>query len=128
MSQGDCRLYVAWYAIQRNVIQNLFAEILFKPPEHERDGLIGDVYPDPPPFETLCDRRTGATAAVGVEHHIALVAARLDDALEERFGFLRRVTQTFLALDPAQHRNIVPPILVRYPFALIEVPLLIRHP
>ena len=62
---------------------------------HQGNCQIGDVNSDPFPAESLGHRDGRAAATERVEHHVALVAARLDDALQQGFRLLRGVAKTF---------------------------------
>ena len=57
-----------------------------------------DVDPDPFASEPLRDGDRRATAAEWVEHHVALVAAREDDALQQRLRLLRWVAEALVGL------------------------------
>ena len=59
----------------------------------QRDGQVGDVDADPAPAQLLRGRDRGAAAAERVEHHVAGVAAGLDDALQEGKGLLGGVAE-----------------------------------
>ena len=65
-------------------------------------------YPYPLAPQPLGDRDRCAAAAERVEHHVALVAACHDDALQQRLRLLRGVVKSFIAQN---RRNIVPQIL-----------------
>jgi len=48
---------------------------------NQRDRQMRNVNPDPLPVESLRDGHRRAAAAKGIEHHVALVAAGVQDAL-----------------------------------------------
>ena len=70
---------------------------------------MSNVDSDPMALEPLSygDRRSAA--AERVEHHVPLVAAGLDDTVQECLGFLRRVAKPFLG--PGRDRIDVNPIV-----------------
>ena len=55
---------------------------------------MGDVDADPLAVEPLGHGDGRAATAERIEHHVALVAACLDDPFEQGFGLLRGVTQS----------------------------------
>lgn len=76
---------------------------------HDGDRDVGDVDADPLPAELLRGDHGGAAAAEGVEHHVAGVGGRLDDALEEGGWFLGGITETLGGLG-TYWLNIIPNI------------------
>src|SRR5262245_6881679 len=91
----------------------------------QRHREMGDVDPDPPPLEPLRHRDCRPTPAEGVENRVTFVAARLDDPLQEGFGLLRGVAETFISLSEA---DVPPEVADRNPFLLVEVPLVAGDP
>ena len=60
---------------------------------HQVDGEVGDVNADPAAVQALGHGHGGAAAAEGVEHQVALVAAGVDDALQQGLGLLGGVAE-----------------------------------
>ena len=70
------------------------AQPLFDQP----DGKVGHVDPDPLPPQFLRRVHGGAAAAERIEHHIAGIGRGIQDALQQRHGFLGGVAEAFLGL------------------------------
>lgn len=61
------------------------------------DGEVGNIDAYPAPFQRLrCGYRCSAPTE-RIQHDIAFVAARCDDALEQGFWLLRRIAQVAFA-------------------------------
>src|SRR5271166_3897090 len=73
----------------KDVAQSLLDEI-----DRERR----DVNSNPTPLESLRGDDRSATSAERVENEVALVAARFDDAFEQRLGLLGGIAEAFLGL------------------------------
>jgi hypothetical protein len=63
---------------------------------HDAAGGGRNINADPLPLELLRRYQRRAATAEGVQHDVVLVAARLDDAFEERQRLLRRIAKGFL--------------------------------
>ena len=84
---------------------------------------MGDVYADPGAAQLLRGGDGGAAAAEGVQHHVAGVAAGLDDALQQGHRLLRGVAQRLIA---GSLLHIVPVIGNATSLRLIKVQLVLR--
>src|SRR5690242_616718 len=62
----------------------------------EADSEMCDVYADPPSFEALRHGNRRPAAAERIEHEIALVAACLDNPLEQPLRLLRGIPEALL--------------------------------
>ena len=62
---------------------------------HEGDGEVSNVHADPLALQLLGggDRRAASTERV--EHHVALVGGRLDDAFQESLRLLGWIAEAF---------------------------------
>ena len=78
------------------------AEAVVKAVADQGDGQVGDVDTDPAAVEALGGDGGGAAAAEGVEDDVALVAAGVDDALQQGLGLLGGVAEAFLC--PSAYR------------------------
>ena len=88
----------------------IIAEGVVQAVPDQRDGQVGNVDADPAAVEPFRRGHRCTTPAERVQHHVALVAAGPDDALQQCFGFLRGVAEAFFWLN--MHRgHIVPKIL-----------------
>jgi hypothetical protein len=59
---------------------------------------VRDVDADPVPAELLRRVDSGATAAEGIQHYVADVAAGVEDPLKQCERFLRLIAEPFLRL------------------------------
>lgn len=75
--------------------------------------MDGDIDANPAALELMDCLKCGGTAAKGVEHHITLVAAGLDDALQQRQRLLRGIAYAFPGLG-IDGDNVVPHIIERH--------------
>lgn len=69
------------------------------------DGFFVLVDADPLSVKLFCGGERGAATAVWVKHDVTFGAGRFDDAFEQSYGFLCRVTGTFFG---ACDRDICP--------------------
>ena len=76
-----------------------------QPLENQTNRRVGTIDPNPAPPESLGHRHRRATAAIGIEHQIAGVAARPNDPLEQSLGLLGRIAES-LARGAPDHINI----------------------
>ena len=89
---------------------------------HKIDGQISDVDSNPAALEAFGHGNGRATAAEGIENDIPLVAAGLDDPLEESFWLLRGVAQAFLGAR-VNRVDICPDISREYARHFVKVAL-----
>src|SRR5258706_1777401 len=92
----------------------------------EADCEVGNVNSDPPALEPLRDRDGCSASAERIEHNSALIAARPDDALQERLRLLSRVAES-LCRSGIERRNVRPDIGQRLSPLLVEETLEARH-
>ena len=95
LKKGAGAADVAGFADHLVVAAGVEVEHILEAGLHQRDGQVGDVYAEPLAVELLGGSHGGATAAEGVENHVALVGRGLDDAFEEGLGFLGGVAEAF---------------------------------
>ena len=82
----------------------------------EAGGELGNVDADPLAAQRFGRVHGGAAAAEGVEHGVAFVGRRFNDAIHQGERFLRRVAEAFTVCS-SQIRNICPNI-VEFPSRL----------
>ena len=75
----------------------ILAERIAQPALDQIDGEIGDINADPLPPGLLCRVYRRAATAERVEHHVAFVAARGNDAFQQSQWLLRRIAEGFVA-------------------------------
>jgi hypothetical protein len=90
-------------------------EGVFQAALNQRDGEVRYVYADPPAAEFLRGVDRGAAAAERVEHHVAGVAARGQDAFKQGDGLLCGIAKP-LGCRSAQHLDISPHVADRCTF------------
>jgi hypothetical protein len=61
------------------------------PDQRNSNVILIPLHADPMAMQFFRDRTRRATAEEWVEHHIAGIGTGKDDAVQQRFGFLRRV-------------------------------------
>jgi hypothetical protein len=72
---------------------------------------VGDVNTGPLAVELLRRRYRRAAAAERVQHHIPFVGGRLDDAFQQRQGFLGGVAEAYIPTGLPDWIDVVPNIL-----------------
>src|SRR5437762_10571277 len=87
---------------------------------NERDRKMRNVDSDPAPIQLMRGGNGRAAAAEGIKDNIPLVTASFDNPLQQSFGFLRRVSQTFLGLG-INWRNVFPQVLNFVAWLLVEI-------
>ena len=87
---------------------------------HEIDGLSREVDSDPPPPELFCSDAGRGASAERVQHHVAFVTRRPDDAFQQRERLLRRVARSFPVLR-RQGRNVGDNVLGPHALHLVEI-------
>ena len=93
---------------------------------HQADGEVGDVNPDPAAVEAFGHYGRCAAAAERVQDEVAFVAAGADDAVQQRFRLLSRITETFRRTR-AQRRDVRPDVLYRHARHFVQVAFVARH-
>src|SRR5690606_38557552 len=68
---------------------------LLHPVLDQTNRQVRNVYAHPRPTESLGNSHRSPAPTEGIQHHIPRITARSDDSLEQRFRFLRWVTQPF---------------------------------
>src|SRR5438105_2992528 len=86
---------------------DFFAEGVAEPTLDQIDREISDIDADPFPAKFLRRVNGGTASAERIEHDIARITARVDDALKKSEWLLSWITQSFLGLG-INWRNIVP--------------------
>ena len=84
------------------------------------DRQVRDVDADPAAAELLRRGDGRAAATERIEHHVAGVAAGLDDAFQQGDGLLRGVAEAFGGLG-IDRRNVSPNVLQRHPLHFVKV-------
>ena len=85
----------------------------------EGNGELRHVNADPVATEFLGGVNRRAAAAERIQHHVAGIAAGLDDPLQQRHGLLRRVAETFVRCI-SNPLNVCPNIANGFSFLLVE--------
>lgn len=86
--QSPRRIHVGGHAVELDGIRHLFSKLRFQPPQHKHDGLIRDVNAQPLPPQSLRDGDGRSAPTKGIQHHIARIGRRENDAFEQPFRFL----------------------------------------
>ena len=90
------RLQAIRNGLEQGVDQPVFGAVgVLQAVLDERNGQLRHVNADPVAAEFLGGVNRRAAAAERVQHHVAGIAAGLDDPLQQRHGLLRRVAETF---------------------------------
>src|ERR1035437_8320661 len=92
----------------------------------EGNRELRHVNADPVPAILLRCVNRRAAAAEGVEQEVARIAARQNNALQQRDGLLRRVAETFFGLG-RNCLNIRDDVLNLNAFTIVEITLLLRN-
>jgi hypothetical protein len=80
---------------------------ILKPLFDQGNGEVGDVDPNPLAFKFLRGMNGGTATAEWIEHHVAFLAAGLNDAFEQGQRLLSGITEAFACLR-VNRGNIVP--------------------